>query len=134
LDALKRHDPDRAAAHALFTELEFVALAKEYAPEAGPSRTQFDILTEPDAVRAAVEQARQAGRVAVCFVRDAREPMRAQPLGVALAWRRGQAVYVPLNHTPLEVPGAPPAVEMLERLRPLFEDPLVQKLSARGKH
>jgi DNA polymerase I len=134
LDALKRHDPDRAAAYALFTELEFVALAKEYAPEAGPSRTQFEILTEPDAVRAAVELARQAGRVAVCFVRDAREPMRAQPLGVALAWQRGRAVYVPLHHSPLEVPDGRPAAEMLELMRPLFEDPLVRKLSARGKH
>ncbi|HUG52776.1 MAG TPA: DNA polymerase I [Vicinamibacteria bacterium] len=134
LEALRRRPPDRAAAHALFTELEFVALAKEYAPEAGASRTQYGVLTEPDAVREAVDQARKAGKVAVCFVRDAREPMRAQPLGVALAWRRGHAVYVPLSHSPLEVPEATPSAELFELLRPLFEDPLVQKLSARGKH
>ena len=41
LEALKRRPPNRAAANALFTELEFVALAKEYAPEAGPSRTEY---------------------------------------------------------------------------------------------
>jgi len=134
LDRLRRRPPDRAAANALFTELEFVALAKEYAPEAGPSRVQYDVLTEPEAVRAAVTEAREAEKVAVCFVRDAREPMRAQPLGVALAWRRGRAVYVPLNHSPLEVPDARKAAELLELLRPLFEDPHVEKLSARGKH
>ena len=33
LDAIVRRDPDRAACHALFKELEFQALAKEYAPE-----------------------------------------------------------------------------------------------------
>ena len=134
LDRLRRRPPDRAAANLLFTELEFVALAKEYAPEAGPSRVQYDVLTEPEAVRAAVSEAREAKKVAICFVRDQREPMRAQPLGVALAWRRGHAVYVPLNHSPLEVPDARPAAELLELLRPLFEDPHVQKLSARGKH
>ena len=134
LESLKRRPPDRAAANALFAELEFVALAKEYAPEAGPSRTQYDVLIEPDAVATAVEQARKAGKVAVCFVRDSREPMRAQPIGVALAWTKGHAVYVPLAHSPLEVPDGRPAAELLELLRPLFEDPLVRKLSARGKH
>ena len=134
LEALKRRPPNRAAANALFTELEFVALAKEYAPEAGPSRTEYAVLLEPDAIRAAVTEARKAGRVAVCFVRDAREPMRAQPLGVALAWERGHAVYIPLHHSPLEVPDGRPAAELLELMRPLFEDPLVRKLSARGKH
>ena len=54
LDKLRRRPPDRAAANALFTELEFVALAKEYAPEAGPSRTVSEVLTEPDALGAAV--------------------------------------------------------------------------------
>ena len=133
LDALRRRPPDRAAAHALFTELEFVALAKEYAPEAGPTRVEYDVLTDPESVRAAVVRARAAGKVAVCFVRDAREPMRAQPRGVALAWQRGHAVYVPLDH-PADASGARPAAEAFERLRPLFEDPLVHKLSARGKH
>jgi DNA polymerase-1 len=134
LESLKRRPPDRAAANALFTELEFVALAKEYAPEAGPSRTQYEVLTEPEAVSTAVAEARKAGKVAVCFVRDSREPMRAQPIGVALAWQRGHAVYVPLHHSPLEVPDGRPAAELLELVRPLFEDPLVRKLSARGKH
>ena len=134
LDALKRRPPNRSAANALFTELEFVALAKEYAPEAGPSRTEYAVLTEPDAVSAAVDEARKAKKVAVCFVRDAREPMRARPLGVALAWKRGHAVYIPLHHSPLEVPDGRPTAELMELMRPLFEDPLVLKLSARGKH
>src|SRR6476619_5560373 len=43
LEALKRRPPNRSAANALFTELEFVALAKEYAPEAGPSRTEYSV-------------------------------------------------------------------------------------------
>ncbi|HET7746707.1 MAG TPA: DNA polymerase I [Vicinamibacteria bacterium] len=133
LEALRRRPPDKAAAHALFTELEFMALAKEYAPEAGPSRTDHHLVTtEPD-LQAAIEAARKAGRVAVCFVRDAREPMRARPLGVAMAWTRGQAVYVPIHHSPLEVPDPLPPETTFRLLRPLFEDPRVQKLSARGK-
>ncbi len=134
LEAVRRRPPDRAAAHALFTELEFIALAKEFAPEAGPSRTTHRVLSSRDEIAAAVAEARKAGQVALCFVRDAREPMRASPLGVGLAWRAGEAVYVPIAHSPLENPGAPPAEETLALLKPLLEDTEVRKLSARGKH
>ena len=134
LEAVRRRPPDRVAAHALFTELEFIALAKEFAPEAGPSRTTHRVLSSREEVVAAVEEARQSGQVALCFVRDAREPMRANPLGVGLAWKAGEAVYVPIAHSPLENPGAPPAAETLALLKPLMEDTEVRKLSARGKH
>ena len=36
LDALRLAGPDAAAAHALFKELEFQVLAREYAPEVAP--------------------------------------------------------------------------------------------------
>jgi DNA polymerase-1 len=134
LEAVRRRPPDRAAANALFTELEFVALAKEYAPEAGPSRTTHRVLVTGPEIEAAVRDARAAKQVALCFVRDHREPMRATALGVGLAWKAGEAVYVPIAHSPLETPGAPPAADTLERLRPLMEDAGVRKLSARGKH
>ncbi len=134
LDLLLRKPPDQAAAHALFSELEFVALAKEYAPEPTASRTSSTILGTREAIASAVAEARAAGRVAVCLVRDNREPMRAKPLGLALAWRPGHAVYVPLAHSPLEAPEPVPAAEVLELVRPLFEDPKVEKLSARAKH
>jgi DNA polymerase-1 len=134
LEAVRRRPPDRAAAHALFNELEFVALAKEFAPEAGPSRTTHRVLSTKEEIAAAVSEAREARQVALCFVRDAREPMRASPLGVGLAWKAGEAVYVPIAHSPLENPGAPPADEILALLKPLMEDTEVRKLSARGKH
>ena len=134
LEAVRRRPPDRAAAHALFTELEFLVLAKEFAPEAGPSRTTHRVLTTRDEITAAVAEARQARQVALCFVRDAREPMRGNPLGVGLAWRPGEAVYVPIAHSPLEMPDAPPAAETLALIKPLLDDSEVRKLSARGKH
>jgi DNA polymerase-1 len=134
LEAVRRRPPERAAAHALFTELEFIALAKEFAPEAGPSRTTHRVLWSRDEIAAAVEEARKAKQVALCFVRDAREPMRASPLGVGLAWRAGEAVYVPIAHSPLEHPDAPPREDTLALLKPLLEDAEVRKLSARGKH
>jgi DNA polymerase-1 len=133
LDKLLRRDPDRAACHALFTELEFVALAREFAPEAAPTRTAHRVLTGEAEIREAVAQARAAGTVAVSFVRDSPLAMRAVPLGLALTWKAGEAVYVPISASPLEVPDLLPKARVLELLRPLLDDPRVAKLSARGK-
>ena len=134
LPILQRRTPDRARAHALFTELEFVALAREYAPEPTALGTTHQVVTDAAALTAFVAQARAAGRVSVSVLRTRAEPMRASILGIGLATVEGTAVYVPLAHSPLESAGALPRAESLALLRPLFEDEAVQKLSARGKH
>jgi DNA polymerase-1 len=133
LEKLKRGTPDQNAAHALFTELEFVALAREYVPEAAPTRTEHAVLESEDQIRAAVAAARTAGEVGVSIVRSARDPMRARIVGLALAWEKGRGVYVPLEHSPLEVPEPLSTERFRELVQPLFEDAAVRKLSARAK-
>jgi DNA polymerase-1 len=133
LERLKRGTPDRNAAHALFSEVEFVALAREYVPEAAATRTEHEVLQSEEEIRAAVAAARKAGEVAVSIVRSARDAMRARIVGVALAWEKGRGVYIPVEHSPLEVPDPLPTDRFRELLRPLFEDGGVRKLSARAK-
>jgi DNA polymerase-1 len=85
-------------------------------------------------VRALVDEARAAGRVAVSLVRDQRVPMRSRVAGVGLSHAAGQAAYVPVNASPLELPGAAPREQVLGWLRPLLEDPAVGKVSPRAKY
>jgi DNA polymerase-1 len=133
LPALERHAPDRAAAHALFAELEFQALAKEYMPEvAAPPASHRTARAEGD-VAGAVEEALRAGRVALALVGTSSEPMRARLLGLALAAAPERAVYVPLGHAGLEGPGPLDAARALALLKPLLEDPAVRKHSANAK-
>ncbi|HEY3121390.1 MAG TPA: DNA polymerase, partial [Vicinamibacteria bacterium] len=133
LDRLRRGTPDQSAAHALFNELEFVALAREYVPEAAATRTEHTVAQSEGEIRAAVESAVNSGEVAVSIVRSARDPMRARIVGMALAWEKGRAVYIPLEHLPLEVPEPLSTDRFRELIRPLFENPAVRKLSARAK-
>jgi DNA polymerase-1 len=65
LAALVRHEPDRASAHALFTELEFQVLAREYAPDAPQSEAALRILERLDEVEALAQEIRAAGHMAV---------------------------------------------------------------------
>jgi DNA polymerase I len=133
LDTLARQEPDRRAAHALFKELEFQALAREYAPEILGTGTERRIVKEPAEVDALVAEARRAGRLAIGLVVTSPEPMRARVLGVALSHQPGMAVYLPVGHSRLELPDPPSLSEMLDRLRPLLEDPSVRKISGNAK-
>jgi len=134
LERLKRRDPDRAAAFALFTELEFVVLAKEFAPEPAPVRTGHEVVATEDEIRALLARAREAGRVAVSLIRDERVPMRSRIAGVGLSHAAGRAAYVPVQASPLELPAALPREKVLGLLKPLLEDPAVRKVSPRPKY
>jgi DNA polymerase-1 len=132
--ALRLRRPNQAAAHALFSELEFTALAREYAPEPPATETGVTVVQDEATLAAFVEEARLAGRLALSLVRTHREPMRSRLLGLALCCRGGRAAYLPLEHSPLEMAEAVPRARALAMLTPLLEDATVAKLSARGKH
>ena len=133
LEAVKRQEPDRARAHALFTELEFQVLAREYAPDAPQAEAALRILERMDEVEALAKEVRTAGRVAVSLLASSSEAMTARIVGIAVATKPGLAVYIPLGHSRLEVPEPLDAKEALAHLRPALEDPKVEKLSAHAK-
>ena len=134
LEALRRQEPDRAAAHALFKELEFQGLAREYAPEVeAVAGAEARLLTRRDEVEAVVAEARKAGRTGLAVVVTSPQAMRAEALGIALAWAPGRSAYVPLGHSSIDLPQALGRGEALEALRPLLEDAGVRKASAHAK-
>ncbi len=133
LDAFARREPDRLACHALFKELEFQGLAREYAPEVAVGAGEHRLLLDEDAVATAVAEGRAAGRVALSLVLTAPLATRARALGLALCWAKGRSAYVPLAHSGLDVQGALPAAAALALLRPLLEDGALRKISAHAK-
>ncbi len=133
LATLRHQEPDRAAAHALFTELEFAALAKEFAPELKAARDgAARIVSNEAALEAAVAECRRAGSVALALLLTSREPMKAGIVGLAIAWG-SESVYVPFAHAAFEAGSALSPAKALERLRPLFEARGVAKAAAIGK-
>ncbi len=119
LPALERREVDRAAAYALWSELEFVVLAKEYAPERGAPAVGTRLADSVADVAAAVAAARRQ-EVGIALVVTLREPMRASVVGLAIARGQDAALYVPLAQAAFEQGGLD-AGAALEALRPLFE-------------
>ena len=133
VEAFACREPDRAAAHALFKELEFQALAREFAPELVAGVGEHRLLLDRPSLEAALAEARGAGRLALGLALTSAQAMRARALGVALAWKPGASVFVPLAPSGIEAQGALPAAEALALLRPLLEDAALLKASAHAK-
>ena len=133
LEHLKRQEVDAAAAHALFKELEFQVLAREYVPEVGGEEGDHRLLASREEVEAAVAEARAAGRVGISVVVTGPQAMRARVLGIALSSAPGRSGYVALGHSGLDAPDEPAPGEALDLLRPLLADPAVRKVSAHAK-
>jgi DNA polymerase-1 len=133
LEAWRLREADKPAAHALFKELEFQALAREYAPEVETAAAEHRLLTTGEEIEAVVAEAREAGRVGIGVVVTSSQGMRAQALGVGLAWAPGRSAYVPLGHSSIDLPQAPGRELTLEALRPLLEDAKLRKASAHAK-
>jgi DNA polymerase-1 len=62
------------------------------------------------------------------------DPMLADLVGISLAHTPHEAVYIPLRHSYLGVPEQLPREVVLERLRPLFEDPALPKYGQNIKY
>ena len=120
-DRLRLGNPDREGARQLFLELEFDALAREFAPSVIAQEAPHTVVLSPHDLERAVERLRSGGRFAFNFERDEREPMRARMVGVALAGEGGERFYVPLTHRSLEAPEPIDSGTALRILRPLFE-------------
>jgi DNA polymerase-1 len=135
LEAIRRREPDRAAAHALFKELEFQALAREYAPEAAaPADAGAHVtVSRREELEAVIAAARDSGCFAVGAVLGGPAAVTAPLLGLALSPAPGRSAYVPLGHRGLDSQGWLPSGEALEALRPLLADAGVRKVSAHAK-
>lgn len=139
LAALVVNAPHLEDLRALYEELEFRADAQALQTAATASADppvakhyrSITTLADLDAEMAAL---RQAGRFAVDTETTSQDPMRAELVGLSLAHCPHEAVYIPLRHAYLGVPAQLDTALVLERLRPLLEDPAIPKYGQNIKY
>ena len=97
----------------------FSALAEKAEPI-----TRWRMITSETELAALVESCRRAPMVAVDTETTSTDPMRAELVGLSLAWEAGEGCYLPLRHE-----GGPnlPFAAAAERLAPLLADAAVPK-------
>ena len=97
-EELRYRAGSREAAFAIFNELGFRALAKEYAPTADTIAKTYRIVNTEDGVRALAERLRAAGRFAFRVLPDGGTAMRASIVGISFSTSPREGDYVPIGH------------------------------------
>ncbi|NWF55354.1 MAG: DNA polymerase I [Syntrophaceae bacterium] len=134
LDDLKLGQADRQKLQELFKELEFSKLLKEFSSRAELGEDDYRMITSRQELEELVEGLKKAGAFALDLESTSLEPMRAEIVGISFSFQPHRAFYIPVGHT---YPGAPeqlPRGEVLERLRPLLEDPGLKKYGQNIKY
>lgn len=125
-ESIRRTDPDKPAAFALFTELEFMALAKEYAPgrDAPPAATR--LVATKEALADLAAELSQAGNIALALLGDSTAPLRLRLRGVAIRSADKPPAYIPCLGTGLLSEGLAETA-VVEALRPTLENAGIAK-------
>ncbi|MBI1387784.1 MAG: DNA polymerase I [bacterium] len=100
-DFFKAAPIDERALYDFFNEMEFRGLSKEYQPEAeteSPDELDYQTLDGIDALRAAVDEIKQAGLCAVDTETDSLDDLAARMVGLSLSIRPKQGWYIPFRH------------------------------------
>ena len=137
LPALALTDPDSDALAGLYTELEFhsdLQAIRSVQPAAKPVDKNYRTITDLADLDAEIAALEQADGFAIDTETTSQDPMLADLVGISLAYQPHAGVYIPLRHSYI---GAPPQLDaglVLERLRPLLEDPAVPKYGQNIKY
>lgn len=122
LEALRPGPPDREGLRRLFLDLEFTKFTQELGFEAPPAGA-FRLIEDNAGLKNLGATLKDVNTLAVFFLLGEQHPVMAPAAGLALAWRPGEGVYLPLAG------GAPPEA-IWQTLGPVFQDPGVVKLSS----
>ena len=137
LPALALADPNNDELTALYTELEFhneLQAIRSAAPATKPVDKDYRTITNLADLDTEIAALEQADGFAVDTETTSQDPMLADLVGISLAHQPHAGVYIPLRHSYI---GAPPQLDaelVLERLRPLLEDPAVPKYGQNIKY
>jgi len=106
-----------------------------------PVATDYVLVQDIETLREWVEEATQAGLVAVDTETTDLSPRRARLCGISLSVVPGRACYIPLDHMPAgDLAGDPtpprqiPMDQALAVLKPMLEDPAVLKVGQNIKY
>ncbi|MBK8098230.1 MAG: DNA polymerase I [Planctomycetes bacterium] len=133
VDAIGPAQPDPERLRPLFLRLEFTSLLTSLARpvQVEEVATNYQIVRDGRQLDEVLAAVRAAAGCALAVETEGALLRSRKLLGIALAWAPGEAAWVPLTAQPPVLPGGRAAV--LEALRPMLQDPTIQKTAADGK-
>ncbi len=128
LALLKTSDPDTERLASLFKDLEFQRLQKLFPVKTDLSQKSYRVIVKAEALIELIDELKQEGIFALDIETTAKDPMRAEIVGLSFACRPNEAAYIPLRHSYSGAPEQLAPDHVFARLRPLLEDPKLAKI------
>jgi DNA polymerase-1 len=129
---LKARKPAPEAARKLFLDLEFYSILNEYLSDLSTRKAQYRTINKREDFDEQLNVLAGASRVSFCCELDSPIALQAGLVGISFSVQEGEAFYVPLGHRKFTEQLEEKFV--LHKLKPLFENPKIEKISHNLKH
>ena len=126
--------PERKKLTELFKNLEFRQLQQAFPEQADLSSKDYQAIMDIAGLQKLISRLEGAKRFALDTETTATNPMRANLVGLSFAVRAHQAFYIPCAHNYLGAPDQLDLKTVLDRLRPVLENPEIEKIGQNIKY
>ncbi len=128
--------PDREALAELYKDLEFHQLQQSVPPpdQADLSSKDYQAIMDQDQLTKLISQLESADLFALDTETTSTNPMLADLVGLSFAVNANQAYYIPCRHNYLGAPDQLKLQDVLEKLRPVLENPQIKKIGQNIKY
>ncbi len=134
LEELKKGSPERERLMAIFKELEFSKLIREFSPLAPAEKNDYRLILTAKELTDLIRNLGQAGAFALDLESTSLDPVQARIVGFSFSFLPHQAFYIPVGH---DYPGAPSQLsldEVLGALSHLLQEPAIKKFGQNIKY
>lgn len=126
-------DPQKC--HDLFHELEFSRLLSEVVPKATLSKKDYRLVLDLKELKELADFWKETRpMLAIDTETTSLNVFQAKIVGFSFAWGKGQAAYLPVGHEGLGLPKQIPLEEVVQILKPIFENTSVPKVGQNLKY
>ncbi|MGQ9509391.1 MAG: DNA polymerase I [Thermodesulfobacteriota bacterium] len=131
-----RSSPDIGTLRELFKELEFTKLLKELTAKEPlvAQEKDYSLILKEEELLSLLEDLKRASWIAIDFETTSPHPMWADLVGISFSFIPHQAFYIPIGHRGAKSPPQLPLSQVLERLKPILEDPTLKKVGQNLKY
>jgi DNA polymerase-1 len=136
LDDLALVEPDRDALDELFKRLEFTKLRQEFSrqPLKKSDQAEYQVVLSEVDLDAMIGQLKNSGQFAVDTETTSLVAVQAELVGLSFAIKAEHGWYVPVGHRYLGAPEQLTQSYVLDKLRPLLENPTYKKVGQNIKY
>lgn len=135
LEGFRRKEPDGPRLREILVELEFQRFLEDVPAERTLSDANYRLVLEKKTLDELVSLLAQCTEgFALDLETTSKIPMQAEPVGISFALEGDRAFYIPVGHRYLGAPAQLPLRLVLDKLRPVLEDPRIPKFGQNIKY